>query len=65
MRHSRASDRRAGGEQGQEPDHRLEQLRCRRLRPRQAARHAADQEDAVLLCRRECRIHAAVPVGRA
>ena len=49
----------------QGPDRRLQQCRRRRHRPRPAAGDAADQEDDLVLRRREQGVRAAVPRRRA
>src|ERR1700759_1134366 len=63
------SDRRADrchpGGGAQEPDRRLEQCRHRRRRTWPALGDAADQEDGLVLCRREQALRRAIPQGRA
>ena len=65
VRHPRTADRRDPRRGRQGPDRRLEQRGRRWLRPRPAAGNPAGEEDDLVLCGRECRIHAPVPVGRA
>ena len=64
LRHSRGADRRAARQRRQGPDGHLQQRGRRRLRPRQAARHAPDQQDDLQLRRREQGVRAPVPGRR-
>ena len=53
VRHPGEPDRRDPRFRGEGPDRRLQQCRHRRRGPRPAARDPADQEDDLVLCRRE------------
>ena len=65
VRHSRSADRGGARHRRQEPHRHLQQCRRRRLRSRRAAADAPDQEDDLVLRRREQGVRAAVSRRRA